>query len=307
MELTSWGIMSLLWPGPPDFVKAPVDFGALLLYTVSMHERMRPILQHAALFRCPLCHGAMTAGATSLRCQRGHDFAISRKGYVDFCPAAKAGAYDDALFDSRSRFIAGGFYAELIEAVRKLLPEGPILDAGCGEGSFLKAVCPDPAARPCIGLDLSRPGVQRATRGGGGWLWAVGDLSRLPLADGSMAAILNILSPANYPEFARVLMPGGLVVKVVPGERYLQEVRALVQDQLRHDVYSNQRVVKLFGEKFDLLETREICNTYPLTSDQAADLIAMTPLTQGIEKEQLDLAALKTVTIHMHILAGRPR
>ena len=150
------------------------------MYTVSMHERMRPILQHAALFRCPLCHGAMTAGATSLRCERGHDFAISRKGYVDFCPAAKAGAYDDALFDSRSRFIAGGFYAELVEAIRKLLPEGPLLDAGCGEGSFLKAICPDPASRPCIGLDLSRPGVQRAARGGGGWLWAVGDLSRLP-------------------------------------------------------------------------------------------------------------------------------
>ena len=81
------------------------------MYTVSMHERMKPILQHAALFRCPLCHGAMTAGATSLRCERGHDFAISRKGYVDFCPAAKAGAYDDALFDSRNRFIGSGFYA----------------------------------------------------------------------------------------------------------------------------------------------------------------------------------------------------
>ena len=104
---------------------------------------------------------------------------------------------NDALFNSRSRFIAGGFYAELVEAIRKLLPEGPILDAGCGEGSFLKAVCPDTAARPCLGLDLSRPGIQRAARGGG-WLWAVGDLSRLPLADGSMAAILNILSPANY-------------------------------------------------------------------------------------------------------------
>ena len=51
----------------------------------------------------------------------------------------------------------------------------------------------------------------------------------------------------------------------------------------------------------------EICSTYPLTPSQATDLIAMTPLTQGIEKEQLDLAALKTVTIHMHILAGRPR
>ena len=276
-----------------------------------MHERMRPIQNSAALFRCPLCRSPLTAGETSLRCELGHDFALSKKGYVDFCPAARAGAYDDALFDSRSRFIAGGFYTELIETMKALLdkfaPSGPVLDAGCGEGSFLKAILPAPSARPCVGLDLSRPGVQRAARGGGGWLWAVGDLSRLPLADGSIAAILNILSPANYPEFARVLMPGGLVVKVVPGERYLQEVRALVQDQLRHDVYSNQRVVKLFGEKFDLLEAREICATYPLTSDQAADLIAMTPLTQGIEKEQLDLAALKTVTIHMHILAGRPR
>jgi 23S rRNA (guanine745-N1)-methyltransferase len=253
----------------------------------------------------------MTAGETSLRCERGHDFALSKKGYADFCPAARAGAYDDALFDSRSRFIAGGFYGELIESLKALLekyaPTGPLLDAGCGEGSFLKALCPDPLARPCIGLDLSRPGVQRAARGGGGWLWAVGDLSRLPLAEGSMAAILNILSPANYPEFRRVLLPGGTVLKVVPGERYLHEVRALAKDRLRRETYSNERVLKLFEEKFELLETEEICSTYPLTPSQAADLIAMTPLTQGIEKEQLDLAALTKVTIHLHILAGRPR
>ena len=276
-----------------------------------MHQRMQPILNSAALFRCSLCRGRMTAGETSLRCDAGHDFALSKKGYVDFCPAARAGAYDDDLFDSRSRFIAGGFYEELIERLRTLLdryaPAGPVLDAGCGEGSFLKAILPDPSARACLGLDLSRPGVQRAARGGGGWLWAVGDLSRLPLAEGSMAAILNIFSPANYPEFRRVLMPSGTVLKVVPGERYLNEVRALAKGRLRHETYSNERVLKLFEEKFELLETEEICSTYPLTPSQAADLIAMTPLTQGIEKEQLDLAALTKVTIHLHILAGRPR
>ena len=276
-----------------------------------MHERMKPILDQTALFRCPLCHGVLTSGETSLRCEKGHDFSISKKGYVDFCPAARAGAYDDALFDSRSRFIAGGFYGELIENLRKLLdkyaPDGPILDAGCGEGSFMKAICPDPTTRPCIGLDLSRPGIQRAARGGGGWLWAVGDLSRLPLKDRSMAAILNILSPANYPEFGRVLRPGGAVLKVVPGERYLQEVRALVKDRLRSESYSNERVVRLFEERFDLSDSREICSTYRLTSEQAVDLIAMTPLTQGIEKEQLNLTALDSVTIHLHILAGRPR
>ena len=276
-----------------------------------MHERMKPILNRADLFRCPLCHGPLSAGETSLRCEKGHDFSISKKGYVDFCPGARAGAYDDALFDSRSRFIAGGFYGELIENLRKLLdkyaPDGPILDAGCGEGSFMKAICPDPTTRPCIGLDLSRPGIQRAARGGGGWLWAVGDLSRLPLKDGSMAAILNILSPANYPEFGRVLRPGGAVLKVVPGERYLQEVRALVKDRLRSESYSNERVVRLFEERFDLSDSREICSTYRLTSEQAVDLIAMTPLTQGIEKEQLNLTALDSVTIHLYILAGRPR
>lgn len=276
-----------------------------------MHERMKPILDQTALFRCPLCNGPLSAGETFLRCEKGHDFSISKKGYADFCPGARAGAYDDALFDSRSRFIAGGFYGELIENLRKLLdkyaPDGPILDAGCGEGSFLKAICPDPTTQPCVGLDLSRPGIQRAARGGGGWLWAVGDLSRLPLKDRSMAAILNILSPANYPEFGRVLRPGGAVLKVVPGERYLQEVRALVKDRLRSESYSNERVVRLFEERFDLSDSREICSTYRLTSEQAVDLIAMTPLTQGIEKEQLNLTALDSVTIHLHILAGRPR
>ncbi len=276
-----------------------------------MHERMRPILQQADLFRCPLCRGRLTAGDTSLRCEKGHDFAVSKKGYADFCPAAKAGAYDDALFDSRSRFIAGGFYGKLIEELTALLdkyaPAGPILDAGCGEGSFLKAVCPDPLARPCIGLDLSRPGVRRAARGGGGWLWAVGDLSRLPLQTGGVAAVLNVLSPANYPEFSRVLMPGGAVIKVIPGERYLQEVRTLAKDSLRHETYSNERVLKLFGEKFETLETKEICRACPLTPEQAADLVAMTPLTQGIKKEQLSLAALDSVTIHLHVLTGRPQ
>lgn len=276
-----------------------------------MHERMHPILNQAARFRCPLCHGVLTAGATSLRCERGHDFALSKKGYADFCPGAKAGAYDEALFDSRSRFIGGGFYQELIDELQALLrryaPNGPILDAGCGEGSFLKAVCPDPMARSCVGLDLSRPGIQRAARGGGGWLWAVGDLARLPLQNGTMAAVLNILSPANYPEFSRVLKTGGVVLKVVPGERYLCEVRTLVRDRLRAETYSNERVVRLFSERFELLEQREIEKTCPLTAAQASDLIAMTPLTQSIEKEQLSLAALTSVSIHLHILVGRPR
>ena len=160
--------------------------------------------------------------------------------------------------------------------------------------------------RTAIGLDLSRPGIQRAARGGGGWIWAVGNLGRLPIASGSTRVILNILSPANYPEFSRILLPDGLILKVVPGEEYLHEVRDIAKDRLRHDRYSNESVIKLFEEHFSVIESREIRSTYPLTPAQAADLVAMTPMTQNIKKEQLDLSALVSVTIQLCILAGRP-
>ena len=95
---------------------------------------------------------------------------------MDFCPAARAGAYDDDLFDSRSRFIAGGFYEELIERLRTLLdryaPAGPVLDAGCGEGSFLKAILPRPRG-PALHRPRSLPAWRSAGGPGRRWL-AVG-------------------------------------------------------------------------------------------------------------------------------------
>ena len=272
---------------------------------------MKRILQYAALFRCPICQSPMLAEETSLRCKKGHDFSLSKKGYVDFCPSARSGLYDSSLFDSRNRFISGGFYADLTRSMSALLnnraPAGLIVDAGCGEGSFLKTLVPDPSEYPAIGLDLSRPGIQRAARGGGGWIWAVGNLGRIPIVTNSTGAILNILSPANYPEFKRILIPDGIILKVVPGEKYLHEVRALAKERLRHGKYSNENVVQLFKKHFSLIESREICSTYPLTPSQAADLIAMTPMTQSIKKEQLDLSALTSVTIHLIILAGHAR
>ena len=281
---------------------------------------MKPILARADLFRCPLCQVALTAGETSLRCEKGHDFAISKKGYADFCPSARAGAYDDALFDSRSRFIAGGFYGKLIEALCAMLdkyaPEGPILDAGCGEGSFLKALVPEPATRPCIGLDLSRPGIQRAARGGGGWLWAVGDLSRLPLQTSSMAQLPGVQPSASA---RRRCAEGGARRTVFmrgpgPGEGSAAP-RSIQQRAGGETVHGQLRDAGLLGalphpaplDNFEMLGSLELCRTRPLSPAQAADLVAMTPMTQGIQKEQLNTAALDSVTIHLHILAGRPR
>ena len=72
-----------------------------------------------------------------------------------------------------------------------------------------------------IGIDLAKEGIAAASKAYPGIIWSVADLAAMPFADAQIDAILNILSPANYAEFNRLLKPGGIVVKVVPESGYL--------------------------------------------------------------------------------------
>lgn len=64
-------------------------------------------------------------------------------------------------------------------------------------------------------------------------MWFVADLANLPIADQSVAVIMNILSPANYQEFKRVLVDDGLIIKVVPRSDYLAELREAIGKKRR--------------------------------------------------------------------------
>ena len=132
------------------------------------------------LLRCPVCGTAFSQCGASLRCANGHTFDPSRKGYVHFAPNAAPSQYDRTLFESRRRILEAGFYDDVIEAIRKAMPEDPgvVLDAGCGDGTFTKRL----TGRTTVGIDLSKDAIQLAARGGGPILWAVGDLTKLPLA-----------------------------------------------------------------------------------------------------------------------------
>lgn len=276
-----------------------------------MHERMQPFLKCAALFACPLCGGSLTAQETSLRCERGHDFALSSKGYGDFAPNQPPSLYDKPLFESRRRILAGPFYKPLTETLRKTLsafaPAGPVLDAGCGEGSFLKALYPETTAFPLFGVDLSREGVRLAARGGGQQLFLVGDLTRLPFRDKTFSVLLNILSPACYPAFARVLTEEGILVKAVPEEGYLREIRTLAGERLSKERYSNEAVVSLFKEKFSLIREETVEAVFPVTTEEARDFLTMTPLTSRIDKKDLPAEKLREITVAMRILTGKKK
>ncbi len=270
------------------------------------------------LLRCPLCGQAFSLrGEQSLVCESGHCFDLSRKGYVNLAPSHDqlADKYGAALFDSRRRILDAGFYAPLAEAVRQLidshLPRSrdpfTLLDAGCGEGYYARFLARAfPSAR-VLGVDLSRDAVIAAAKGETAQAphWLVGNLSRLPLADHSIDALINVLTPADYREFARALSPEGFLIKVVPGQRYLFQIRKAAAPLLQSDEYSNAQVLRHLEAHTQVLERRHLCDTLPVTPEQAADFVRMTPMTFGLSPDALQSIAFEEITIELEVVCCR--
>ena len=105
--------------------------------------RLSPLLP---ALQCPRCGGAFSLTDQSLICENGHCYDLSRRGYVNLAPSHRQSGdkYDETLFESRGRVFAGGFYAPVQDALCAALADrsGPftLVDAGCGEGYYARAV-----------------------------------------------------------------------------------------------------------------------------------------------------------------------
>ncbi len=139
-------------------------------------------------------------------------------------------------------------------------------------------------------------------------IWCVGDLAKAPFASQQFNIILNILAPANYTEFKRMIAHDGRVIKVIPERDYLLELRNIFYEQTDQQIYSNDNTLELFRSKFKLMDVERV--RYNITLDQTLiePLIHMTPLSWGTTKERLLKALemnLREVTIDLTILAGK--
>ena len=120
-----------------------------------------------------------------------------------------------------------------------------------------------------------------------------------------MDVLLDIFSPANYGEFRRVLSQNGILIKVIPTENHLKEIRQIVQDHLTNKDYSNLDIKEHFQEHFSI-QSRQIASlTKPITAEQRQALLSMTPLLFHVEQTKIDWTRLTEITIEAEILVGK--
>ena len=177
-----------------------------------------------AIVRCPACHGPLEGDPARLTCQAcGRTYTSSSRDYLDLRPheqfEEKTKYLDEALHaDARHERVSPPLLGSKIrnDMLRSFLapePSDRVADLGCGSGRALLWNSNWGAAS--IGIDIA-PFFAREARDGIDLI--VGDLRRLPFADGTFTKafsldVLEHLSPDalldTLREASRVLAPGG--------------------------------------------------------------------------------------------------
>ena len=242
-----------------------------------------------AYMRCPICGGATRAEPYALICGEGHSFDIARKGYVNFIAgrARNERVYKRRLFEAREEISRAGLYSPLcdslaIHAANHLASAATdaVIDVGCGGGYITRSLLPCFEKRPVFALDISKEGISFAAgEQADGIGWIVADMNKMPFASHSAVLALSVMSPSCYEEFARILAPGGILIKVIHGSGYLKELRHFIYGEYEDKQYSENDVFTNLARHCDIIDIEDISYTFDTPNALRASLYDMTPLT----------------------------
>ena len=264
-----------------------------------------------SLFRCPLCASPLTRTEKTYTCPKGHSFDRSREGYVHLLPAnqkhAKDPGDDKEMAAARNRFLSGGWYAPLREALCDLalrdtadLSAPALLDSGCGEGYYTQGLFQTLAqagrAPELAGVDISKFALRRAAKRVKEGEFAVASVYHLPVADSRADLLTNVFSPLCPEEFARVMRPGGYFYYVVPSAKHLWEMKEVLyarpyENAVRREDYPGFRWLEALPLRFSI------------RLDSPQDIMAlfgMTPYAWKTPKDGVErLSALETLDVQI--------
>lgn len=296
-------------------------------------EKFQRYRQADRVLACPVCSGQLhlAPAGRSLVCDAGHSFDIARQGYVNLYRGKPVTAYSKESFQQRQNILEKGMYAHILHEIYGFLQglcdscddqvhdERPwtLLDAGCGEGYYTREIAMRLGGTGNLdlyGMDISRDSVQlaasAANQAGGRAAdikWVVADIGHLPVADGSVNFLLDVFTSANYEEFDRVLAEDGYLIKVIPGEGHVKELREAASGQLHHKDYKERRGAAVFCEHFETVQNRTVSRTYAVTPEERDIFINMTPLLFQVDKSKVDWTKVQFITVEGQLLIGRKK
>jgi 23S rRNA (guanine745-N1)-methyltransferase len=251
-----------------------------------------------AMFACPVCWEPLQTGPSAYACMNNHLFDVAREGYVNLLLAqhrrSKDPGYSKEMIAGRRDFFDAGHYEQLADGIaNRVLAHLPecgdpvVVDAGCGEGYYLRRLrtClrrqPERPEVALCGLDISKHGIRVAARRDPDSAYAVASTYRMPLRADLVDVLLTHFSPVSPDDFRRVVKPGGVVLIGGPGEGHLFGLKELLYERPAQ----HEPGAALAAEPgFELVETTNI--RYPLQLHgpiQVANLLLMTPFFWSVD------------------------
>lgn len=284
--------------------------------------------ESGSLLACPVCGLPLSRREATLACDNGHVFDVAREGYVNLLLAqhrhSKDPGYNREMIAARRDFFDRGHYEQLADEIAGIiagyLPQRDrptVLDAGCGEGYYLRRLghylegtAHGDAVLRC-GLDVSKHGIRVAARRDPQGLYAVAGTFHMPVLADTVDVLLTHFSPVSAADFRRVVRPGGVVLVGGPGEDHLYSFKELLYDTpARFEPWESLTA----DDGFEPITVHRIQYKLELRGPgQVANLLAMTPFfwsaSQDTQARLQATGGLDTevdVVVHAYRRTGTP-
>ena len=257
---------------------------------------------------CPVCCDDLSLDGKTYKCGNNHSFDVSKHSVVNLSlnnkSSKKRHGDDKLMVIARKDFLNCGFYEPIQVAVcalaKKHCPQNAtVLDAGCGEGYYTKAVADTLSAKSVIGVDLSKEALRWFKKRLENSVAIVASIFKMPIKEQSVDLTLNMFAPTPADEFSRVLKKGGFLIRTFVLKNHLIELKQAIYDKA---YFNDEEGLELDG--FQMVDTIETNAKITVEGENIKNLFLMTPYYYKTSRaDQQKVEDLKTIETTVSVMS----